>query len=97
MAEDKWHAFTEESINANAPRAPGVYRIDNMPSAIYVGESESIQERLLQHCRRQSDQSDCIHRHGPRFFLYRVVWDHRTRLVTEALWRGRLNPICNLQ
>ena len=97
MAEDKWHGFTVEAIEAYAPRAPGIYRIDNMPSAIYVGESESIRERLLEHCRRQSVQSDCIYKRGPKFFLYNIVWDRKTRLITEALWRARLNPPCNLQ
>lgn len=97
MAEDKWHGFTVEAIGENAPRDPGVYRIDNMPSAIYVGESKSIQERLLEHCRHISDQSECIYSRGPKFFLYNIVRDRKTRLITEALWRARLNPPCNQQ
>ena len=85
------HAFSSLSVRAHAPVASGVYGISNSHKWIYIGETDNIQERLLEHL---SEIGTGIKAHVPTGFTYEMCgWQVRTgrhgRLVREY------NPICN--
>jgi hypothetical protein len=64
------YAFTEASINTNAPASSGVYAIYNSQEWIYFGESQNIRDRLLQHL---AETGTCIKRHNPSGFSFESV------------------------
>jgi hypothetical protein len=87
------HAFSNVSIRAYAPAAPGVYGISNARQWIYIGKTDNIQEQLLQHLAEVGTR---IKAHVPTGFTYEVcLWEVRTerhdRLVIEY------DPVCNRQ
>jgi hypothetical protein len=43
------HAFTPMSVRKNAPALSGVYGLASAQEWIFVGESDDIQKKLLQH------------------------------------------------
>jgi excinuclease UvrABC nuclease subunit len=82
-------AFTASNIRSSVPNSGGVYGIFDAGKWIYVGESEKLQGRLLEHA---ADLSHEMHRHHPTHFVYELT-DQRTlrqsQLVRECA------PICN--
>jgi hypothetical protein len=85
------HAFSNGSVRAHAPAAPGVYGISNARQWIYIGETDNIRARLLEHL---AESATGIKEHVPTGFTYEVCeWQARTerhdRLVTQY------NPVCN--
>ena len=97
MAENTWHDFNEHNVLANAPDRSGVYQIADAERTIYVGESASIQRRLLAHYRRKTPQSGCILRQGATRYRYTLVSGPKAREEAETRWRHRLDPVCNRQ
>lgn len=97
MAENTWRRFNEHNILANAPDRSGVYRIADADRTIYVGESASIQRRLLAHYRGQTPQSGCIRGQGAILYEYKLVSGPKAREEEETRWRHRLDPVCNRQ
>lgn len=47
-------SFTDSSVRDHAPRLSGVYGVSNAAEWIYIGESDNIQESLLEHLREVS-------------------------------------------
>jgi hypothetical protein len=85
------HAFSSVSIRAHAPAASGVYGISNARRWIYIGETDNIRERLLEHL---GESTTGIKAQVPTGFTYEACdWNLRTerhdRLVAE------FKPICN--
>jgi excinuclease UvrABC nuclease subunit len=85
------HAFSTVSIRAHAPAACGVYGISNARQWIYIGETDNIRDRLLQHFE---ETGTGIKAQVPTGFTYEVCeWHVRTerhdRLVIEY------DPVCN--
>jgi excinuclease UvrABC nuclease subunit len=83
--------FTEPSIRASAPNSSGVYAIFNQTEWIYIGESNDVQRKLLEHLR---ETGSCINQHSPTGFVIeslgagvRVV--HQDALILEY------RPLCN--
>ncbi len=91
----KKHAFSEVGIIMGAPTKGGVYLIDKPGTAIYIGESGNIQDRLLEHYRKQSGQSACIWRNNPRTFSYEIVRGEAARKRREQELIRQLRPVCN--
>ena len=95
MAEKTWHRFTEQSIKENAPDSAGVYQIDAGSTVVYVGQSQTIKSRLLEHKKGDSDQSGCINGQGSDWFRYELIADEKKRLEREQELVEALNPVCN--
>lgn len=89
------YPFTQAGITLYAPNESGVYWImDLQGSAIYVGESASMQGRLFDHHNGNSDQSPCIWNHVPSLFDFRKL-PLMPRLQAERELINRWNPACN--
>lgn len=87
--------FTETSIKSSAPVGPGVYGISGN-AWIYVGESETMQARLLEHHGKTSDQSACIWRNTPLSFYFESISGGTVaRLNRETELIKELDPSCN--
>ena len=97
MAENSWHRFTEAGIKANASNSAGVYQIDAGSTVVYVGQSRTIRDRLLEHQSGQSDQAGCINGQGANWFRYTLVANEKERLALEARLRRERDPVCNRQ
>ena len=103
MNDEDGGLYNEESIRRHAPTHPGVYlltthhAITGAVVPIYVGESEDIQDRLLQHVKAQSDQAKCINLQFPEVFQYELIDDQQLRWFREQSLKRELNPICNKQ
>jgi excinuclease UvrABC nuclease subunit len=79
------HAFSSVSIRAHAPSASGVYGISNARQWIYIGETDNIRERLLEHL---AETSTGISRYLPTGFSFEVCDSHskpkrHSRLVAQ--------------
>jgi hypothetical protein len=49
--------FNAISIRAHAPMASGVYGLSNARAWLFIGETDNIQESLLEHLRAGSEQA----------------------------------------
>ncbi len=88
--------FTEEGIN-NIKQEPGVYGITNAElQMIYIGETESLPRRLLEHYSRESEESECIWRYSPKKFYAEIVkGGAEARRKREAESIEEYDPPCN--
>jgi hypothetical protein len=86
--------FTESGIQSMNSGQAGCYGIFNSRGCIYVGQSDDIRLRLLQHLRGQSDQAGCIWEYGPTYCLGVVGW--MDRFAEERRLIAELRPVCNL-
>lgn len=92
--------FAASRIEAEVPSRPGLYRIyrtviGGPDVVIYVEECFNLRERLLDHCERKTEQSDCIWRHGATDFICQVDRSWKVRLRTKFLWIQKDQPLCN--
>jgi hypothetical protein len=83
--------FTEPSIKASAPQASGTYAIYNTENWIYLGETDNIQRRLLEHLR---ESGTCINRANPTAFIYELQLGVYRVSRQDALILA-LQPLCN--
>jgi excinuclease UvrABC nuclease subunit len=84
------HAWSESSINANAPQSSGVYAIYGAVW-IYIGESNDIQRNLLQHC---DGDNACITHAVPSAFAFEVC-NPAERVRRQAALVALFRPLCN--
>jgi hypothetical protein len=84
------HAWSESSIKANAPQSSGVYAIFSAVW-IYIGESNDIQSRLLEHW---NGDNACIARGNPTGFVFEVC-GLAERLGRQADPVAQFRPLCN--
>jgi len=84
------HAWSESSIKANAPQSSGVYAIYSAVW-IYIGESNDIQGRLLEHW---NGYNACIARAVPTGFVFEVC-DLAERVRRRVDLIARFRPLCN--
>jgi predicted GIY-YIG superfamily endonuclease len=92
------HAYTERAVKAVAPAVSGVYGIYERSAAqndwIYVGETENIQKRLIEHLQAKGPEGQCILAHHPTGFTYDAVpADRRVARQDELIFE--LGPHCN--
>src|SRR5262245_12691643 len=87
------HDFNLRKISMAHPNQPGVYGIFSRSGCIYIGKSEDIQMSLLQHIRRESEQSRCILHYDPRYWLA-VIVDKRQLLIWERILHREFEPVC---
>lgn len=83
--------FTRESIADNAPAASGVYGLYNA-LWIYIGETENIQAKLLEHVA-DKDGSPWAGHYRPSGFAFEILPEaaERTRRLQELL--DELEPL----
>ena len=87
------YVFTIGNIAGWPPKAPGVYGISGTVKMIYVGQSEDIQDRLLQHF---NDKSHCIWEFGPYVFHFeKVLGGEDARRKREDELIAEYDPFCN--
>jgi hypothetical protein len=84
------HAWSESSIEANAPQSSGVYAIYSAVW-IYIVESNDIQRSLLEHW---SGDKACITRAIPTSFTFEVC-NLAERVQRQAALIARFRPLCN--
>jgi len=85
------YTFSDASVRQNAPNRSGVYGLYTAGKWIYVGESNDIQRRLLEHL---SETGTCIKRWAPTGFLYELV-DVASRVARQNTLIRELDPECN--
>lgn len=86
------HAFSIVSIRAHAPAASGVYGIANPREWIYIGETDNIQARLLEHLAEHSGTQ--IQSQAPTGFAYELC-DSPARAGRQDRLVQQYEPVCN--
>ena len=95
------YRFSEANVKACAPAAWGVYRLiyrsGDSYHVFYVGQSEDLNARLLQHLQ-VSESNTCIrkflHEHTC-FFRFLKVGTQADRMRIEQEQLKKYNPTCN--
>lgn len=82
--------WSEQSIRTNAPASSGVYAIYNS-GWLYVGETNDLQRRLLEHFDGDNPR---ITRAAPSGFIFEVC-DQFARMRRQAALIAELSPSCN--
>lgn len=85
------HFFNDSYVRANAPNRSGVYGLYTQTQWFYVGESDDIQRRLLEHL---SESGTCISRHAPTGFIYELA-EASSRVARQNALIRELAPACN--
>ena len=81
--------LNEASVKASAPAQSGVYALYTSQKWVYIGESQDIRNRLLEHLR-----DDRIMRHGPTSFSYELH-PASSRVARQDALIAELNPSAN--
>jgi excinuclease UvrABC nuclease subunit len=87
-------AFTETGIASLPAGQSGIYGISRPDRWIYVGQAHDIRARLLEHLRKQSTESACIHSHGPASWQAEIAAASQLN-AREATLIHELRPVCN--
>ncbi len=85
------YSYTRASIQANAPALAGVYALYNAKNWIYIGESQNIQARLIQHA---NGDNACITNYAPPTFSYELSAAQQ-RVARQDQLIAELRPFCN--
>jgi hypothetical protein len=85
--------FSKDSILTHAPAASGLYGVSNSRQWLYIGETDNIQDRLLEHL---AESGTALKAHGPTGFVFELCDrprrpERQDRLVMEY------EPVCNRQ
>jgi len=85
------YAFSITSVRANAPATSGVYGLTNASEWIYIGQTDNIQKRLLEHIVESDSQ---LKARNPTGFTYQVCAesvraDRQDQLILQY------KPVCN--
>jgi hypothetical protein len=87
------HAFSNVSIRAHAPAVSGVYGISNSREWIYIGETDDIQGRLLEHL---AESGTPIKGRLPTGFTFEVC-ERQVRPGRQDRLVLQYEPVCNRQ
>lgn len=80
--------FDHLSVMLCVPEQPGVYIIYRHDLCLYVGESNDLQRRLVEHL---NDPSHDMHAHRPTHVVFQICNDRGPR---ECDLINRLRPLC---
>lgn len=83
--------FKAASVERDAPPTSGVYGLSNASGWIYIGESDNIKARLLEHLQG-SDPT--IHGTNPTGFSFEVCHSYN-RVARQHQLIAELHPLCN--
>lgn len=84
-------SFNVSSVRQFAPTSSGVYALTNAVEWLYIGETDNIQESLLQHLR-QADPA-LLNQH-PTGFVYEIC-DRAKRSGRQDSLIQEYGPACN--
>ena len=84
-------SFTVVSIQKNAPESSGVYGLSNAREWLFIGESDNIRARLLEHRRKIGT---VLERQNPMGFTFELCSPSERSARRKALVR-ELKPRCN--
>ena len=85
--------FKALSVQRDAPPSSGVYGLSNAAGWIYIGESDNIKARLLEHLQG-SDPT--IHGSNPTGFSFELCHSYN-RVARQNQLIVELHPICNVR
>ncbi len=96
------YEYTETNVKKYAPTSGGVYRLiykenDNSYIVFYVGQSDSLERRLLEHLA-SSETNECIKKHLKDYycyFRYLEVATQADRDKIEGQQISEYTPSCN--
>ncbi|HYK91916.1 MAG TPA: hypothetical protein VE398_24330 [Acidobacteriota bacterium] len=83
--------FDRPSILSNAPVLSGVYGLFRTKQWIYFGESENMQQSLLEHV--DGDNPDIL-KMAPTHFTFEV-WSGNKRIARQNQLIQEFRPVCN--
>ena len=84
-------SFTTASIDRNAPASSGVYGLSNAREWIYVGETENIKARLLEHLQ---ETNTLLRGKDPTGFSFELCASYN-RVARQSRLIVELEPVCN--
>ncbi len=85
--------FKANSIRRDAPSSSGVYGLSNARQWIYVGETDNIQARLLQHL----EETNSVPADDPPTGFNFELWDPDQRAARQRQLIVELDPAGNRQ
>lgn len=85
--------YDKQTIIDHAENVPGIYGILKGTMYIYIGESDNVRRRLLEHCNGTSDQAPIINAFSPDWCLYHETKDGRTRKDFERALKEICDPL----
>lgn len=85
------YPFTHDGIIRNAPNASGVYALFTQQRWVYIGESNDIQRRLLEHLNAPGP---CISQYAPLSFSFELA-PAAQRVARQNVLIQELRPACN--
>jgi len=88
-----WFRFDQSSVNLNAPAAPGLYALIDGTTIVYIGETENLHKRLIEHCERLDD---CFSQFVYLRFGYELLLARPARLARHEELVQELRPACNV-
>ena len=89
--EETYFHYDRASVTSHAPGVPGVYALWNRDVWVYVGETDDIRKRLLEHV---SGSNECIASGHPTAFGFELINDPVERIARQAALIRDLMPIC---
>lgn len=84
--------FNRREVLSLNPGQPGVYGIFRHDRWVYVGQSDDIRSRLMEHL---NGDNTCIVRQQPTHFVTELVRNSAQRTVREKQLILELRPVCN--
>ncbi|MGD1072927.1 MAG: GIY-YIG nuclease family protein [Bryobacteraceae bacterium] len=87
-----WCSFTEEGIKKYVSSGSGVYGIYGPNGLLYVGESNNMERRLLEHL---NESGTCIKRGSPTDCTWEEVANNQRRVARQDVLILALAPSCN--
>ena len=85
------HAFSIVSVRAHAPAASGVYGLSNAREWIYIGETDNIRDRLLEHLAESGTE---LKARVPAGFSFELA-DRDARTARQDRLVMQYEPVCN--
>jgi predicted GIY-YIG superfamily endonuclease len=85
--------FNDASIRMNAPAQSGVYALYRADAWVYIGESENIRKRLLEHLNGVGDNAGILAAR-PTGFAFEL-WPAHQRVARQDALIAELRPIAN--
>jgi hypothetical protein len=82
-------SFTAAAIHQYAPAASGIYGLSNAREWIYIGETDNIQAKLLEH---RGEQDTTLLRREPKGFMFELCVSGMRSFRRQALVR-ELRPV----
>lgn len=91
FTEGSARSFTVESVRKNAPEVSGVYGLSNAREWIFIGETNNIQARLMEHLKETD--TELVNRRPTGFAFERC--SPVERIYRQNALVQQFEPFCN--